>query len=508
MTAQSSSTMTPITTRRVIGGAPDANRPGFWLITLDGDQIVETDSRDIFEAAKRAKIENREVEIDLEVVSTGGERIVELNAIVDNPAPAAQQPTQPQPRTQAIARPAAPAASTLARTPDIPHELILDPQRLTSQLQAMQQHYNVLSPAIAISQMAPGFGANFAVVLIDPTVTIDEYGNGTGPDTYFSKKIHKGNERSLNKGGLQKISQALGIQWDRHLCRPMHDPRIRNYWMWQYIGYVRTHDGQWQTVEGTRELDLRDGAAEAQSMTANQLPKARAMGNQICETKAMQRAIRTFVRQKYTVDELKKPFVIVRFSFTPDMSDPEIKKEVTRLAMSGASMLFSPPAPAAALPALPPALGDEPELDDIDQAMPTIDASAPTTSTPAHAAEQRQQVRTAAAASVPAPAAATATAPDLRQIAEAKPKKTGKHPEGSKRAGQAWTLYEIAATTGECWSTFSETAFKTALEAKEKGWPVRIVDEPSERYPDQMDLKSITLVDPRQPSLPMAGDNF
>jgi hypothetical protein len=479
MRGPNSSTMTLPTARTILSGRMEGDG---YVIVLDGPQEVETRSEELAAAIAKAKTAGRQITVELEPSKTGGRpTIIEAQILA-----AEADVSTTRPATTPPAKAAAPSTSqALVKAPAIPQGLIVRPDELAEQMQAMSQHYNVLSPAIAISQFAPGFGANLAVVKIDPTVTMDDKGNGSGPDCYFSASIHKErNKRSLNKNGLQKIAQALGIQWDERACRRLDDGKERNYWLWKYVGYVRTHDGQLQTVEGTRELDLRDGSAEAADMKSPaQLQKQRAMGNQMAETKAMQRAIRTFVQQVYTIEQLQKPFLIVRFSFTPDMADPEIKKLVTERALGGIGTLYAPPA----TPALPPV------SDDVDDALPTVSTQAPAKPAPAGKvdpfAEAGTSNGTTPAAAVPEGA---------RFIAEVKVAGTGK-----KHNGAPWTRYQIVATTGEIWSTFSDTHYKDALEAKTKGWPVRVVDEENEKYPDQRDLKTLTLLDPRQGTLPM-----
>jgi len=447
--------------------------------------------------------------------------------------------------TQSLARPPMTdqKTNTLAPAPKLPHGLIMQPEELSNQLQAMSQHYNVLTPAIAISQLAPGFGANLAVVQIDSTITLDEKRtSGTGPDTYWSKFIHKdGNVRSLNKSGLQKIAQALGIQWDPRECRRVDNGRERNYWHWKYVGYVRTHDGNLQTVSGSRELDLRDGAAEATEMTSSsQLQKQRAMGNQMCETKAMQRAIRTFVRQSYTVDELKKPFLIVRFSFTPDMSDPEIKKLVTQQAMAGIGALYQ--APVAGI--LPPA---ETRADDPDPGDDTTDlGSESSTSTPAAQAGRaleavdfdieagaysvrldggelvmttKHDVGKALAAAMKAGQHVILTLDDAGQIAAftaaaAAPAEmplgqttvASIHRENAKPP-KTWVRYDVTFTDGKKASTFDTKLHALLDEAEKTRAAVKITTEENGNYDDK--LTGVEVVDKRQSSLPMGeGDRY
>lgn len=460
------------THRTVTAGQPT---DGGYVIILDGKDQVFTADAAVFEAAGTAKKTGRQVVVELEARPGGAPPVVvELKL-----APRQEIVKQEPPATKA-----APSGTrALTPAPALPAGLIHSPEQLAEQLTQMSQHYHVLSPAIAVSNLADGYGANLALVRIDSEVTLDKFGNGQGPDCYFSKSMHKDvTKRSLNKLGVMKIGDAAGVQWIPGHCRRTDNRQTKNYWSWTYVGTVRTHDGQVKVIQGSKTVDLRDGSAAALDMRSDdQLRKARAMGDELAETKAMLRALRNLgIRSSYTVDELKKPFLIVRFSFTPDMSDPDIKKLVTERAISGVGSLYSAPSaelPAAALHEAPP-VGAADDPDDDDGAVTT-------------------------ATSAVAGAASDFVLPeDARFIAHVKEVGRGKYKSG--KAGE-WVRYEIAVKGGESWTAFDGPLVETAREALAKGWPVRIGEAPSEKYPDQMDLKALTLIDPRQGDLLSGG---
>jgi hypothetical protein len=459
-----------ITPRFVTNGRLEGE---IYVITLDGTEEVETEDQATAQVAARSRSPKRPVEVVLEAQGAGRRpRIVELRAL---PAP------EP-PASTAVAKPSSPGQTAIAKAPDLPRGIISNPEVLTQQLRAMEHYYNVLSPAIALSDVTPGFGASFALITVNTAVN----DKGKGTDTYRSAKIHAPDERGLSKTCLLRLSQAAGIQWLESGCKPLPTYGERNLWRWKHFGYIRTHDGQWQPIHGSKELDLRDGSDEIADMKPAQIQQARSFGNEICETKSMERAIRMAlaIRQSYTVAELAKPFAIVRFNFTPDMNDPEIKKIVTEANLKGIGALYQPP-PTAALPE---------HLDDpLGDAMPTIDDG-----DVKPAKESRSSVKRAAQQSRKADPFAAATVDNgFRTIADVKVIK-----EGNNAAGRPWKMIRVIADTGESWTTFSLTDAAVANEAKAKGWPVRITDKENEKYPDQRDLESITLIDPRQPNLP------
>lgn len=463
-------TVTQPTTRTILSGTP---HEGGFLLTLDGNQQVFASDRDVITSAIDAKKHGRQVVVELEARAGGLPPVViELKLspkqeVLDTPA------QTHAPATQQLARQAAPAA-TIAHRPSLPTGLINDPSQLSEQLSALSQHYHVMSPAIAVANMAPGYGANLAVVKIDSTVTFDTYGNGMGPDCYFSKSMHKDtNKRSLNKQGVVKIGQATGVQWDPRLCRRTDDATVKHFWAWTYVGYVRTHDGQVMTITGSRELDLRDGAAEALGMSSPaQLTKARAMGNELCETKAMLRALRVIgIRPSYTVEELLKPFLIVRFSFTPDMADPEIKKLVTERSMAGIGALYMPPLaavdapPVTTAPALPASAETKNPFDE-----PATDDSKPA---------------------------------DGRPIGAVKVVDVATQNGTNRKTGKPWLRFTIAFDSSESGNTFSASIAETATKAKAANAWVKFTYDDNEQYPDN--IKTLEILDGAQPDLPMGG---
>lgn len=459
MTQSSTAEFTNTKARMLTAGAVEGDT---YVLTFDDGLVAITKDEAIATSAASAKRQGVALQLELETRTDGQPPlIIELK-----PAP-----KQEVVRHESAA--AKPVTQALAKTPAIPVGLIVDPQELTAQLDALRQHFNVISPMIGVSQFAPGYGVNLVVVRIDPTITDEK--NGRGVDTYKGK-IHGANERALNKSGLLKISQALGIQWAAP--KRLDDGSQANYWHWQHYGWIRTYDGQMLPVTGSRELDLRNGSAEAAAMSAGQLPVARTFGNEICETKAMERAIRNFVAQSYTVEQLQKPFLIPRFSFTPDMADPEIKKLVTQQAMSGMGALYPPSAPA--MPT---------------DAHPALPAPATTTAATPAAARLNPFAE---------PAAATAKAGEpQRPIGGLKVAEVKSH-TGVGRNDKPYTKTTVVFDTGESGVTFSGSITETANKAKKAGQWVKATLEDNEQYPDQQNLKALEILDGTQPDLPIA----
>ena len=272
--------------------------------------------------------------------------------------------------------------TALTTVVDLAGKQIRTASELTERIRACQAEAHILSPTVAISSIPPTHAINVAVVVIDPAVDPQ---SGAGTDVYHQPSIHKRKktgqdyepvEVSLGKTGLQKIAHAAGINWIE--SRRIDDGRTPSYWSWTCIGQVIDFDGTPRRLPpGSVEIDLRDGSPQIGGWTpalwatavqacedrkattakadqwkvkpyaiggwtADRVMGARRFGLRLAESKAMNAAIRNLgVKQKYTVDELRKPFVVFRCSFVPDMSDPEVKRIVTERALGGTAKLYA-----------------------------------------------------------------------------------------------------------------------------------------------------------------------
>jgi hypothetical protein len=246
--------------------------------------------------------------------------------------------------------------------------LIVTPEQYTTKLQAWQRNYHVLAPFSQISGMAPNHGLMYTAVTINSdakSLDGDVYDNAGGKLPWL-----KDNERALAKRGLRKIAEALGVSYTTQRT----DPRtIPNYWEVRAVATYRGLDGAVMQREVTQDWDLRDGSPRLKGMSANQISEARKNGLRNCETRAINAVIRecgTGLPQKFTAEDLRKPFIGVRVVYQPDMSDPDTRRIVTERALAGTAALY----PARQLPAAEP-LDD---LDDVNDAQPDEAPGAPT----------------------------------------------------------------------------------------------------------------------------------
>ena len=271
---------------------------------------------------------------------------------------------------------------------------------LVERIRAIRAEAHVLSPAVTAASIPPHIRINTVVEVID---TSFDPKTGRGNDVYFQASIHKSDKRgegfvplevSLNATCIKRMLAAAGVS-------VTHSDEIptgaANWWKWQSRGKMRDFDGSWRELPpGTAEIDLRDGSAQIGEFTAEEWKKreaeaaqrakdrkladkdlwkekpkpiggwtadrvmsARRFGLRLAEAKSLNALGRNFgLKQVYSLEELKKPFVIFRATFAPDMADPAIKQMVTAAELGATNLLGFPSAPA-----LPPAAVQAPEPD-------------------------------------------------------------------------------------------------------------------------------------------------
>ena len=216
--------------------------------------------------------------------------------------------------------------------------LITTQQALEQQLQVWQsQHVHALCPVIDFGALPEQYALVPAKVQIDPNPQMGE--------VYFNSQFCKPGEVALSAIGLQKLAHCAGIS----LYTKRTDPRnIPNYWEYQAVARWTGLDGAPIERSATKEWDLRDGSDQLKGFTPKQISEARKHGGRNAETRAINAAIRQLgIKQKYTTEELKKPFGLVRVVYQPDMRDP-VQRAIVAQSALGASAAFAHPA---ALPA-------------------------------------------------------------------------------------------------------------------------------------------------------------
>lgn len=227
---------------------------------------------------------------------------------------------------------------------------------LKKQFEMLEGKVNIISPVASVDTIPALHGISLRAVTIDGTV--DDKGNGA--EVYKDGRFCSANERALGGVALQKIAAAAGVTI---LTRRRLDDHSDPYYCEIEITIgIRDFDGTWRQVSKAKEMDLRDGAPETQKKGPNgqmisQDPSAVADKRRHiashAETKAFYRALRTLLnlKQKYTVAELQKPFVVPKLVPALDPSDPDQKRALIAMALGTTDALYGRErGPAAALP--------------------------------------------------------------------------------------------------------------------------------------------------------------
>ena len=242
------------------------------------------------------------------------------------------------------------AQSTALASVELPRAPLAKVEELRSTLARLSESVNLVVPVVQQDYIPPMHRVSLRAVVVQPG------------DCYADSKWCKEGEQALGKTGLLKILQAAGgsVSWSRR----MDDRSDPYYCEWAVMVRYRQLDGQWIEVQGSKELDLRDGSPEAKGQSDRQLQQSRRHIQPMAETKALLRAIRAALalRQKYTQRELQRPFVVP--ALVPDlpMDDPRVRDQYVGAMLGAQAALYGPVAPAPVEP-FPRAVGpgiDEP----------------------------------------------------------------------------------------------------------------------------------------------------
>jgi hypothetical protein len=188
-------------------------------------------------------------------------------------------------------------------------------------------------------------------------------------------------EKGLHKVAIDKIAAAAGIDWDPVLSRRVDDRRHPWYCACVAVGRVRQFDGTWRTLSAQKEIDLREGGQDTLDILGRDTEDAKKQRElagkrkhilSLCDTEARLRATRGLVglRVSYTLEELQKPFIVVRLVFDGRSEDAEtrayFRARIADSFMGASSQLYGPPPAAPQLRQVEPRVIDLPTDEDDD----------------------------------------------------------------------------------------------------------------------------------------------
>jgi hypothetical protein len=164
----------------------------------------------------------------------------------------------------------------------------------------------------------------------------------------------------LTYNALKKLAAEAGIQWV-----PEQEGIVQkeeNYVAFKAVGRRFTSSGEVRMLAGFSDKDMLIKEEELRAKTGNdkksegqiaaELRKERSFWMRKAESGARGRVIKGFIPVKaaYTKEQAAKPFVILRYIFSPDMRDAVIKTHILNAATQAVSGVFGPQAAQYALP--------------------------------------------------------------------------------------------------------------------------------------------------------------
>lgn len=400
-------------------------------------------------------------------------------------------------------------------------------------VQQRAKRYHIISPIVDVGALPPQWALVPRIVKIDP--------DPTKMEVYRDGLFCKPDEVALTKVGLRKMASAAGISTNTTRVDSGH---VRFYWSFQCEISFRSLTGEKERRTASYEWDLTDGSPRIAGMSAKELSRARLNGMRRCEAGAINAAIREIgIPQKFNKPDLDIPFVVFNLVFQPDMSDPQQAAIVTQAALSNTDLLF----PSSAGKALPPAPVDHADGEVIDDAAAQQIESQPDVFTLTKVYKEAQpdgsiryyvtaaetdekfytvNLELAGAAKRMAGSRtpceiASYVRDGIRWIDELVAITTGevtyapasddvfitdiKVVSGENKATKKpWTRRTITFSTGEVATTFYDRLAAVADRAWKEKLPVTIVLEENEQYPDQKNLKELSLTEGAQ--LPAAEE--
>jgi hypothetical protein len=229
---------------------------------------------------------------------------------------------------------------------------IVAPAQFNAFYAGMKQQAHVLSPVTHIGSLPVLWKIVPTLVHINP--------DPAGKEVYRDPLFCDEHEVALTKVGLRRIAQAAALNTE---CVRLDSGNVPH--LYEFLGRIkfRGFDGQWHTYEAPVLWDLRDSSpyvkrllnsaernetrqkrkVSPEDWIKKQLDAARYHAYRNGASRAVNAAIREFgLNQKYTRDELRKPFVCFAMVVNPNTNDPEQERMVLAAALGASNLLGYP----------------------------------------------------------------------------------------------------------------------------------------------------------------------
>lgn len=288
-----------------------------------------------------------------------------------------------------------------------------EPGTIARILEKAAAEFNLVSPATSCGTLPEGCSVALSTVLIDSRLE-----SKNNRQVSVSGEIYEVTGKwGLAKIALERIASAAGVSWDPVASRRLDDGSDPHYCLFQAVGTYTDFDGRERQIVGTKEMDLRIGSPQCLAIEdrarddkgrEKQIREMRLHLVGHAESKARLRAIRSLgIRPAYSLDDLRKPFVVAKLMFTGETNDPVLRHEFAILQakalLGGRRTLYGEPSAPQLAPAPirspavvpPPPVGQSYADDDPESSrrQPTTSAPAPEPSSARPAQRQAAPAR-------------------------------------------------------------------------------------------------------------------
>jgi len=224
---------------------------------------------------------------------------------------------------------------------------------LTAIEDARAKGWNVLTANIAMSGLSDWHVPIVETVMLDPDPK-------NGRDVY-----PQGDRLAVTREGLSKLAVAAGVIWSASETRRTDDRRCRDYVSFQAVGGIQKPDGTYTFMKAEYDLDMevleeelmdqytkkatkmKDKTAEEKAeyivyCVKRDLIQKRKHKLKLAESGAKDRVIRELlgIKATYTLEQVRKPFVILRITVRPDYSDREVKRAMLAAAIGSMTGIY------------------------------------------------------------------------------------------------------------------------------------------------------------------------
>lgn len=172
--------------------------------------------------------------------------------------------------------------------------------------------------------------------------------NWKEPKTVDSQKVR------ISKHGLDKLAILSGIIWSPTLCRQIRDPKVADRIAYEAVGGVRKPDGTPYFIPKLYAMDIqvereklefqysKKKKEDREYLVERDLLQKKGNLSELCESGARNRVTREILclNNFYTVEELKKEFVMARIVPKLDLNDPYTKRRLVDLQLAAMTGIY------------------------------------------------------------------------------------------------------------------------------------------------------------------------